>query len=166
MSVVATQTNHTLPLLESLGIPHCTKIMSTVLFELVEMSKTGPGLRFLDVGGKFFDSSMNLTETFPPSNTLEFLGLRQIANIKDKELTAIVDLYPNLTRIDLEATSITGVGLKYLVEKGFKSINVDHCASLGEDAVHWARAQGVMVSHNMMRPQQQLRYRDILADRY
>jgi len=165
MRSVPTQESTKLPLLESLSVLHCSKITSGGLLDMFNMS--GCGLKYLDVGGKLFESNMNVRDAFPASNTVQFLGLSMMANIKDKELKSIAELYPNLQRIDLESTSISGVGLKYLVEKGLTSIKVDYCANLGEDAVVWARAQGVTVSHNMIRPQQQQqRYRDVLADRY
>lgn len=153
--------------LESLSIAHSYKIDAAGLFELVKKSNEMRTLKHLDLGGRHHDSHTNIASHYPPSSTVQFLGLSSIPSIRDKEITEIIGLYPNLQKVDLAGTAITGVGLKYAVTKGITSINVDGCERLGEDAVLWARAQGVEVQYSMMRPNPPpQRFRDRYADRY
>jgi hypothetical protein len=131
------------------------------LFDILKRSNELGNLTALDLSGRLSD---NGSEQYISSQSLLSLGMGRLM-IGDKTILAIIELYPNLREVNLEQTRITGVGLKALVSKGIKSINVDHCDDLGEDAVLWARSQGVQVQHNMMRPPQARRYRDLLADR-
>jgi F-box/TPR repeat protein Pof3 len=150
-----------LPLLRTLSVQDSLQLTALGLFDILKRSNELGNLTALDLSGRLSD---NGSEQYISSQSLLSLGMGRLM-IGDKTILAIIELYPNLREVNLEQTRITGVGLKALVSKGIKSINVDHCDDLGEDAVLWARSQGVQVQHNMMRPPQARRYRDLLADR-
>lgn len=154
-----------LPLLETLSIQQCLGVTAQGISDIVRQSNKVGNYKRLDVSGRFSNETSVITDQFTSSTSLETLGLGRM-RLKDKDIMSIIDLYPNLKHVNLESTSVTGVGLKYIVNKGITSINVDQCESLGEDAVVWARSMGVEVQHNMIRLQPKQRYRDSIADRY
>jgi F-box/TPR repeat protein Pof3 len=59
-----------------------------------------------------------------------------------------IETFKNLRRIDLSSTWVTGVGVRSLVQglKGkLERLDVSQCRHLGQDAVEWARSQGIEV---------------------
>jgi F-box/TPR repeat protein Pof3 len=59
-----------------------------------------------------------------------------------------IDAFKNLRRLDLSTTWVTGVGIRALVTglKGIlERVDVSQCRHLNQDAVEWARNQGVEV---------------------
>jgi F-box/TPR repeat protein Pof3 len=77
---------------------------------------------------------------------LKHLSLQGTRCWDDDKLIAILPYLPKLELLNLSETSITGVGVKAMVNTGhIKKIIVRDCQSLSKDAVHWARGKGVSI---------------------
>jgi len=133
-----------LPQLETLNVHGCLNLSSAAIIALTkECIKTG-NLKCLEVGGRLHDSRISADTQYPSSESLEALRFDSMI-VGDKDIMAVVDLYPNLRRLDIHGTKVTGVGMRYLFDRGLTYVNVKFCEELGEDAVIWARAKGVEV---------------------
>lgn len=86
-------------------------------------------------------------EEFPPSETVEELSLA-LLHLDDDRTLSIVALYPNLRKLDVSGTHVTGVSIKEFVNRGITSLKLDECSETSPDAVEWARGKGVEVSYN------------------
>lgn len=157
-----------LPLLETLSIRECLNLTSSALFSLVSESIKHKNLKSLDVSGIFHDSRIAISTQYPRCESLETLGFGGMI-VGDKDITKMVDQYPNLKKLDIKGTKVTGVGVKHIVKNGVKFLDLSQCEELGEDAVTWAKGQGVEV---VWRPGSQVSknskgsYRDTRADYY
>lgn len=71
------------------------------------------------------------------------------ADVDDFIAEALAGSCPQLKRLNLSCTKITGVGVKSLVQKpqgGMEELVLDHCAGVSTDAVAYAKAKGIRVS--------------------
>ncbi|KAK5173525.1 uncharacterized protein LTR77_002206 [Saxophila tyrrhenica] len=81
---------------------------------------------------------------------LEHLAWTSAALCDDDEVSDIVKKQPKLRTLDLTGSSVTGVGVKEAAKlQNLEELVLDDCRFLGEDAVEWARAQGLRVRHKM-----------------
>lgn len=131
-----------LPLWDASSSPECSKLES--------LSVCGP------LGGEGHAESymIDLLISNVRLQDLKTLRLSESKTVTDKSAVAIAKTFPKLQDLDLRATGVTGVGVKALV-KGLvdlKTVNISSCGDVGEDAVSWARAQGVNIIYGMENP--------------
>lgn len=88
-----------------------------------------------------------MKDEFPPCDTLEELSLASMT-LNDRSALEVTGLYPNLKRLDISATLITGVTVKAVVKMGVEWLKINDCEKIGTDAVEWARGKGVDVLHS------------------
>ncbi|KAG0652565.1 hypothetical protein D0Z07_0160 [Hyphodiscus hymeniophilus] len=86
-------------------------------------------------------------DEYPASNSVEELSIASMI-LREKRLMEIVALYPNLQRLDVSGTKITGVAVKQLVQMGIRWLKLDECSEVSPDAVDYARGKGVDVQFN------------------
>jgi hypothetical protein len=80
---------------------------------------------------------------------LEELRLTQIG-LDDQQLNEFVSAMPKLRALDVSESNITGVGVKTAIKKTrIKDLNLSLCSKVSEDAVQWARSEGVTVRRKM-----------------
>ncbi|EKG18144.1 F-box domain cyclin-like protein [Macrophomina phaseolina MS6] len=114
---------------------------------------------------------VKILEGIPRLHGTEDLTLVQ-AEFQDEVVfaQAIVQNFRNLRRLSIPSCKITGVGVKMLIQelrecrpseerstqqqirRGLEYLNLDWCTSISQDAVEWARAQGVEVSWRTTAP--------------
>lgn len=137
----------TLPLLETFNC-HQTALNAEQLIFLVGESAIHGNLKRLHVGARMNTASDTPAEDeFPRSKTVEELSLAQL-HLADKRTLDIVALYPNLRKLDVSSTQVTGVAIKEFVNRGITTLKLDECNQISPDAVEWARGKGVQVSYN------------------
>ncbi|RDW81998.1 hypothetical protein BP6252_03110 [Coleophoma cylindrospora] len=90
----------------------------------------------------------DITEHYPPSETLEELGLGNL-DLDEASALKIIRQYPNVTKIDLSWSKITGVAVRQLVERGVKILNVCGCSKISPDAIQFARSKCVVVDWHL-----------------
>jgi F-box/TPR repeat protein Pof3 len=135
-----------LPLLHTFAC-HSTFITADHLKLITQASIKAGNLKRLSVGGRDTDfHNTPVTNEFPASKTVEELSLAAMI-LGDERMAQIVNLYPNLKRLDASATKITGVSVKKFVNLGIKWLRLSECQDVGTDAVEWARGMGVEVEY-------------------
>lgn len=137
----------TLPLLETFNC-HQTALKADEIKFLVGDAVINGNLKRLSVGARtnLADDSP-ADEEFPRSESVEELSIAMLF-LNDKRIMDIVALYPNLRKLDVSGTNITGVAIRELVNRGITSLKLDECSGISPDAVEWARGKDVQVSYN------------------
>ncbi|KAG9234324.1 hypothetical protein BJ875DRAFT_17711 [Amylocarpus encephaloides] len=139
---VSEETWNPLPLLETFDCAG-TDMTSQSIKNVIDPSIKIGNLRILSVGDRGQNTSIDL----PRCDTLEEL---QIAYMHDEEsyFITLVDRFPNLRKLDVSATKVTGVAVRHFVNSGIIHLKVSECFDISADAVAWARSQGVEVEFN------------------
>ncbi|KAI0999099.1 hypothetical protein K3495_g9094 [Podosphaera aphanis] len=134
-----------LPSLESFSC-RTTFIEAKGLLEITRASIEAKNLKKLSIGDRLnaFTSTVPVSEEFPASSTVEELSIAYL-HLRDDRTLDILDLYPNLKKIDLSGTYITGITVKALVERGVEWIKLNECHNISHDAIEMARSKGVYV---------------------
>jgi len=134
---------------------------STFVFALNEIANPGlisGSLKTLNIGDStFFGQDLDtLSETWPgtmptPSTQLEVLSLYGQYGLPERKILAMLRQYPNLKRINLGQTRVTGSTVRELFERENKPsfINLNYCDECHYDAVEAARKVGIEVSHQL-----------------
>lgn len=88
-----------------------------------------------------------------PSMQLEVLSLQNSYELSEREILAMLRQYPNLKRIDLSRTRVTGSTVRELLERENKPlfINLEYCDECHHDAVEAARNAGIEVNYRLYR---------------
>jgi F-box/TPR repeat protein Pof3 len=116
--------------------------------ELTSYSIKAGNLKRLYLGARLNESTDGpVTDEYPTSNTVEELSLAS-SHVRDKRAIDIVNLYPNVRRLDMSNTKVTGVAVKHFVSMGIKWLKLDECSEISPDAVEYARGKGVEVEYN------------------
>ncbi|KAI9055609.1 hypothetical protein LZ554_000554 [Drepanopeziza brunnea f. sp. 'monogermtubi'] len=152
-----------LPLLETFACSS-TSLDGNALKLIVGDSIEGGNLKSLELGDRHVNERPNLVkDDFPASETVEELSLAGML-LDDRSAPEVVGLYPNLKRLDMSNTRITGVSVKAFVKMGIKWLKINGCDSISIDAVQWARGKDVEVNHNFVGQGVQMRQHPSIRD--
>lgn len=152
-----------LPLLETFACAS-TALDGNALKLIVGEAIENGNLRTLEVGDRHVNERPNLVkDDFPASGTVENLSIANTI-LTDISATAVVGLYPNLKRLDISNTRISGVSVKAFVKMGIKWLKINGCESISADAVQWARSKGIEVHHNLVGQGLQMRLHPTFRD--
>lgn len=133
-----------LPFLETFNCEG-TDISSDVLKVITMPSIAKGNLKCLMIGARLSEYRPGPAAVeYPASEHLEELSLHNM-QINDSRVLQIIELYPNLGKLDVSGTRVTGVSVREFVNRGVTSLNLIDCLDVGEDAVAWARSMGVNV---------------------
>src|SRR6266536_4100302 len=133
-----------LPNLETLDCS-ATFIGAETLKALTAESIKGSHLKKLAIGNRLSGVvAVPVEEEFPASESVEDLSLAYLIAPEHRTIQT-VSLYPNLKRLDVSASKVTGVAVKHFVNMGVKYLNLKECPEVSGDAVEWARGLGVDV---------------------
>ncbi|CZT41223.1 uncharacterized protein RSE6_00942 [Rhynchosporium secalis] len=141
---------HPLPLLEIFACAS-TALDAEALKAITAASIKAGNLKRLTIGDRMVNPNTScITDEFPACDTLEELSVANMI-LADRQAMEIVALYPNLKRLDMSGTGITGVAVKRFIESGVKWLRINGCDSISADAIEWARGkEGVEIIHNLM----------------
>ncbi|KAF4633666.1 hypothetical protein G7Y89_g4458 [Cudoniella acicularis] len=134
---------YNLPLLETLDCWN-SGLSGKDIISLTQQSVKLGNLKALSVGLRIAEADGKVEEEYPASESVKSLSLAHLL-IWEKRVLEIVKLYPNLTRLDVSGTKITGVAVKEFVKRGIKWLKLNECQTISADAIEWARNQGVEV---------------------
>ncbi|KAH7350943.1 hypothetical protein BKA65DRAFT_549929 [Rhexocercosporidium sp. MPI-PUGE-AT-0058] len=138
-----------LPLLETFACAS-TALDGEALKAITAASIKAGNLKRLTIGDRMVNTRESLVkEDFPPCESLEELSLASMI-LSDRPALEIVGLYPNIKRLDISATHITGVAVKAFVNKGLKWLRINECDRISADAVEWARGNDIEIIHNLV----------------
>lgn len=136
-----------MPLLETFNC-HQTALDAQQVRHLISDAIINGHLKRLYLGARLNATQATpADEEFSPSESVEELSLA-LLHLDDKRTLSIVALYPNLRKLDVSGTHVTGVAIKEFVSRGITSLKLDECSETSLDAVEWARGKGVEVSYN------------------
>jgi F-box/TPR repeat protein Pof3 len=108
----------------------------------------GGHLKQLAIGNRLSGVvAVPVEEEFPASESIEDLSLAYLIAPENRTIQT-VSLYPNVKRLDVSASKVTGVAVKHFVNMGVKYLNLTECPEVSGDAVEWARGMGVKVEFN------------------
>ncbi|KAL3422552.1 hypothetical protein PVAG01_06708 [Phlyctema vagabunda] len=143
--------DHTdLPLLKSFNC-YSTNLDAQSVAKIIKPSIEAGNLKVLRVGGGVpeLPGHMEIEEEYPASSILEEISLANM-NLSELRTLQIINQYPNLKRIELSGSKITGVAVKHFVKMGVTYLKVNECAQIGADAIAYARSMGVEVVHTFV----------------
>jgi F-box/TPR repeat protein Pof3 len=136
-----------LPMLETLDCS-ATALSGEFIKALTFKSIKDGNLKRLSIGDRLVEwRGGPVEDEYPASNSVEELSLASLL-IWEQRLLEVVKLYPNLRKLDVSGTKITGVAVRYFVEMGIIWLKLDECNEVSTDAVEWARGQDVEVEFN------------------
>ena len=134
-------------LLETLDCS-ATGLTGQFIKALTSPSITEGNLKRLCVGDRLVEwRGGPVEDEYPASNSVEELSLASLL-IWEERMIEVVKLYPNLRRLDVSGTKVTGVAVRCFVEMGITWLKLDECSEVSTDAVEWARGKGVEVEFN------------------
>ena len=137
-----------LPLLETFDCGG-TAISANLVKAITLQSIKAGNLKTLYMGDRLveFSPGVSVGDEFPASNTVEELSLASLI-IRERRIIEIIKLYPNLRRLDVSSTKVTGVAVKHFVDIGIQWLKLDECSDVSPDAVGYARDKDVEVEFN------------------
>jgi len=135
-----------LPLLETFACARTSLDGSEIEVITRESVKSG-SLKTLSIGDRIPYNVGIAEDEYPASETVEELSLASLV-MQEQRMIQIVNLYPNVRRLDVSGTRLTGVAVKTFVQMGVEYLKLNECSEVGADAVEWARGQGVEVEFN------------------
>lgn len=137
-----------LPLLESFDCSG-TAISANLIKAITLQSIKSGNLKILYMGDRLveFAPGIPVGDEFPASNSVEELSLASLI-IRERRMLEIIKLYPNLRKLDVSSTKVTGVAVKHFVDMGIKWLKLDECSDVSPDAVEYARGKDVAVEFN------------------
>ena len=134
-----------MPLLETFNC-ESTNFSPGVVRILTEPSIKNGNLKTLLIGKRIAEHrSTPVIDEYPASDTVEELSLSHM-QINDTRMLQIIELYPMLKKLDVSGTKITGVAVRRFVDKGMQKLNLNECVDISQDAIDWARGQGIEVT--------------------
>ena len=137
-----------LPLLESFDCSGTALSNHTIKAFTLQSINAGK-LKKLYIGDRLteFDLGTQVEDEYPASNSVEELSLAWMI-FRERRVIETTKLYPNLQRLDVSGTKVTGVAVKHFVQRGIKWLKLDECSEVSPDAVDYARGKGVEVHFN------------------
>ncbi|RFU30072.1 hypothetical protein B7463_g6247, partial [Scytalidium lignicola] len=138
-----------LPLLEVFDCQQ-TSLGDINIAALITSSVQHGNLRSLSIG----EQSRNRDERepsskLPRSEALQTLSLCFAPYQDEDQIIEIVDLYPNLQKLDVAGCPITGYAVKRFVEMGIKWLDLRWCKHIRSEDVEFARSKGIYVLYSM-----------------
>jgi F-box/TPR repeat protein Pof3 len=115
-----------------------------MIARIISRSVGTRSLKRLDVGKRFLGYNDYIEEVYPASESVTELSLA-LLTLPEERIMAIVKLYPNLQRLDVSRTQVTGVAIKEFVNAGITWLNCKDCYQTSPDAIEYARGRGVEV---------------------
>ncbi|TVY75748.1 F-box/TPR repeat protein pof3 [Lachnellula suecica] len=135
-----------LPLLETFSCSG-TALDGSFIKNLTGESVKRGNLKRLLIGDRFVETMGPVRDEYPVSDTVEELSLASL-QLPEQRILQVVNLYPNVRKVDLSGNKVTGVAVKDFVQRGVKYLKLNECSEVSTDAVEWARGRGVEVEFN------------------
>jgi F-box/TPR repeat protein Pof3 len=134
-----------LPLLESLDCRE-TELSAMLAKRILTKSIQGSRLTELSIGAGWqsIHKEPIPVEEYPHSDSVRQLSLYGMAKSED-DIRKLVSFYPNVRKLDVSMTKITGVAIKEFVLMGVTHLRCVDCYHISPDAIEFTRAQGVVI---------------------
>lgn len=136
-----------IPLLESFNC-ESTCFTGALIERITRQSIKSGNLKSLQIGNRIENPNVRpLGDKYLVSETVEELSMAGMTS-GERQVLDTAKLFPNLKKLDVSMTRITGVAVKDFVNMGIKSLKLNECRSISPDAVEYARGKGVQVEFN------------------
>ncbi|KAM0135901.1 hypothetical protein ACHAQE_005854 [Botrytis cinerea] len=126
---------------------------------IVSVLKNAPNLKHLDIGSRLVGGYTTAHQKFPVCEKVVVLNVSYL-QYDEKDFIRMVEKCPNLEKLIICGTKITGVAVKHFVTQGIKFLDVKDCDKISPDAIEYARGRGVEVKFNFTEPTTAPNYRD------
>ncbi|TGO59461.1 hypothetical protein BCON_0044g00190 [Botryotinia convoluta] len=126
---------------------------------IVSVLKNARNLTYLDIGNRLVGDYTVAHQNFPVCENVVVLSVSYL-QYDEKDFIRMIEKFPNLERLTINGTKITGVAVKHFVKQGIKFLDVKHCAKISPDAVEYARGKGVEVEFRFLEPTSPWNFRD------
>ncbi|KAB8290264.1 hypothetical protein EYC80_011130 [Monilinia laxa] len=111
---------------------------------VVSVIKNAPNLKHLHMGSRLVGDYIATHQSFPLCENIEELCVSYLP-YEEKDFINLTSKCPNLKRLDISGTKITGVAVKHFVGQGITWIDLQVCDKVSPDAVEYARGKGAEV---------------------
>ncbi|KAF5875213.1 putative f-box domain protein [Botrytis fragariae] len=114
---------------------------------IVSILKNAHNLKHLGIGSRLVGDYTVAHQNFPVCENVMVLCASYL-QYEEKDFIRMVEKCPNLEKLIICGTKITGVAVKHFVNQGIKFLNVMDCGKISPDAIEYARGKGVEVKFN------------------
>lgn len=132
------------PNIEEVYLNNANSITEDLLKFLLRASIEAGNLRILAIGGRHGEPA-----NYPTCESLECLDLTGTSHWdEDQILEMVVDMYPNLTELNLSKTKITGYGLKKITQRPegpLAKVILKGCTEISLDTYEYLESVGTVV---------------------
>ncbi|TGO37142.1 hypothetical protein BHYA_0105g00340 [Botrytis hyacinthi] len=118
---------------------------------LVSVLKNARNLKHLDIGSRLVEDYTIAHHNFPVCENVVVLSASYL-QYEERDFIRVVEKFPNLEKLHICGTKITGVAVKHFVNQGIKFLDVSYCHEISTDAIVYARGQGVEVKFSFIEP--------------
>jgi len=142
-----------LPILETFNCTGTAGLDVSDIFNLVEPSIQAGTLRGLKMGFRYLGPPIPIPrwERLTVPSTVQYLSLTGL-RYSEIGLLSILEWFPNLRRVNLTKTLVTGVTIRALEDREHGPLEwlcLHHCHEVSPDAVEYARAKGTIVEMSL-----------------
>ncbi|KAF7952974.1 hypothetical protein EAE96_006196 [Botrytis aclada] len=111
---------------------------------IVSVLKNAHNLKHLGIGSRLVGDYTVAHQNFPVCEKVVELCVGYL-QYEEKDFIRMVEKCPNLEKLIICGTKITGVAVKRFVNQGIKFLDVKDCDRISPDAIEYARGKGVEV---------------------
>lgn len=126
---------------------------------LVSVLKNAPNLKHLSIGSRLVEDYTIAHHNFPVCENVVVLSASYL-QYEERDFIRVVEKFPNLEKLHICGTKITGVAVKRFVNQGVKFLDARDCHKISTDAIVYAREKGVEVRFSFIDPITAPIYRD------
>ncbi|KAF7895486.1 uncharacterized protein EAF01_009448 [Botrytis porri] len=112
---------------------------------IVSVLKNARSLKHLNIGSRLVGDYTVAHQNFPVCENVVVLSVGYL-QYEERDFIRMVEKCPNLEKLNICGTKITGVAVKHFVNQGVKFLDVRDCAEISTDAIEYARGKGVEVA--------------------
>ncbi|KAF7918203.1 uncharacterized protein EAE98_009815 [Botrytis deweyae] len=126
---------------------------------IVSVLKNAHNLTHLNIGSRLVGDYTVAHQNFPVCENVMVLCVSYL-QYEERDFIRMVEKCPNLEKLIICGTKITGVAVKHFVNQGVKFLDVKDCHKISPDAIEYARGKGVEVKFNFTERITTPNYRD------
>ncbi|KAF7947238.1 uncharacterized protein EAE97_004487 [Botrytis byssoidea] len=118
---------------------------------VVSVLKNARNLKHLGIGSRLVGDYTIAHQNFPICENVVILSVSYL-QYEETDFIRVVEKFPNLEKLHICGTKITGVAVKHFVDQGVKFLDLRDCNRISTDAILYARGKGVEVKWGLIDP--------------
>ncbi|KAF7887604.1 hypothetical protein EAF00_009898 [Botryotinia globosa] len=125
---------------------------------IVSVIQNAPNLKYLDIAKRLVGDYTVAHQNFPICENVVILNVGYL-QYEETDFIRVVEKFPNLEKLHIYGTNITGVAVKHFVNQGIKYLDLRDCHRISTDAILYGREKGVEVICGVIEPRISPSYR-------